>query len=86
MDPKAKASLIETRTADKLHIGGDHFLQLAHFRKTTLTLKNRAERRRCRHPVKKLKNEEVAARYRKTLKATWTVVKDISYTSTADRY
>ena len=38
VDRKAKASLIETRTADKLLLGGDNFLQLAHFRKNTLTI------------------------------------------------
>ena len=87
VDPKAKASLLETRKADKLHIGGDHFLQLAHFRKTTLTLKNRDEGATIRrHPVKKLRNKEIATRYKNALNETWKVVQDIEYTSTEDRY
>ena len=87
VDAKAKTSLLETRTADKLHIGGDHFLQLTHLRKTTLTLKNRDEGATIRrHPVKRLRNNEVAERYRNALCETWKSISGIEYTSTEDRY
>ena len=62
-------------------------MQIAHFRKTTLTLKNRDEGAAIRrYPMRKLKNEDVASRYRHALKNTWAVVKDIGYESAADRY
>ena len=87
VDAKAKTSLLETRTADKLNIGGDHFLQLTHLRKTTLTLKNRDEGATIRrHPVKNVRNTEVAERYRNILGEIWKTISGIEYTSTEDRY
>ena len=87
MDNLAKQSLLETRTADKLHIGADHFLQLAHFRKNTLTITNQEQKITIRrHRVHKLKNEETAKRYRESLNCKWDFVKEIEYSSTEDRY
>ena len=40
MDKRTQESLLETRIADKLCTGSDHFMLVAHFKKNVLTLQN----------------------------------------------